>query len=124
MSSDDPQDKPCCYLPAILFVAAFNLLLLFELHAQWRQVSALRKASQTLTQQVDRARSDKELLRNTQAALSSLAGSLLTLANNDAEVRRIVEKHQIRRNPTPASPSSTPSPAPATVPPGSRPGTR
>lgn len=89
--------------PIILVVLAFNLFLLSELHARWNDVSALRRASESLAERTERARADLPRSRTAQAALEGLANDLILLGNTDPDVRRIVDKHQIRKTTPPAA---------------------
>ncbi len=90
------------FLPLLLLVTAFNLFLIFEVHAHWNNAAALKKAGQSLAQQASKAQSDVAQSRTVQTALEGLANDLIILSATDADARRIVDKYQIRRGTPPS----------------------
>jgi hypothetical protein len=80
---------------------ALGLFLVAQAVTEWGAVSNLQRQRAQLGQQMQQARQQVVPSRNFQAILQSFAGDLLNLAVSDAEVRRVVEKYQIRRTPPP-----------------------
>ncbi|MDD2706369.1 MAG: hypothetical protein PHV34_00040 [Verrucomicrobiae bacterium] len=83
--------------PFWLLILALNLLVLFLLHSTWVANAKSRQEKNEITQQIAQARVNAENARVVQSVLERLAGELLFLADSDQDIRRLVDKYQIKK---------------------------
>ncbi len=91
------------FAPGLLVALALGLFLVSQAVTEWGAVSNLQRQRAQLGQQIQQAGQQVVPSRNFQVILQNFAGDLLNLAASDAEVRRVVEKYQIRRTPPPSA---------------------
>ena len=84
--------------PGILFVLAFNIWFASQAYIFWTNVSNLQTQTKILAEKIEKSRTDISRSRTIQTSLEGLANDMLLLANNDSDIRRIVDKYQIRKN--------------------------
>ena len=71
----------------------------------WNAGSNLSRQEILLDEQMGRARQEAVQARTMQVTAESMANDLLSISKSDPEIRRIVEKYQIRRTTSGTSPA-------------------
>ncbi len=105
---EENSSSSCCQFGAVLcLVLAFNLFMASQVQTLWRTTTNLKQQEINIGQQLDRSQNEFLQARNMQLLLEALANDMLAMANTDYDVRRLVEKYQIRR----AGPAPAPAPA-------------
>jgi hypothetical protein len=88
----------CCFWPVLLFILAFNCFLIAEVHFAWRALDRLQIQKKNAITRVEQSQAQVAAARTWMAILEGVCNDLLDLSKSDSEVRRVVEKYQIRRN--------------------------
>lgn len=106
----DPFAKPpCVFWPKFFLVQAFVIFLASQICLTWNGTSQLKAQEKAISQQLERSRNEIAQARNMQNLLEGMANDLLNLASTDSEVRKIVDKYQIRKK-TSTTSSTQPTP--------------
>lgn len=103
--SDDPQFS-VPFWPLLLLVLAFNLFLCVEIHSVRRVTDRIEQQHAAVTKRSQLMESQMAASRTWQTMLEGMANDLLDLAKSDSEVRKLVDKYQIRKN-QPVAPADT-----------------
>ncbi len=85
-------------LPALLLINAFNLFLIFQIIDHGSRLVVLQRNRPSRIHQIEEAQSEIAQARTAQTVLESLAHDLLVLEATDPDIRRLVDKYQIRQN--------------------------
>lgn len=105
MSENDPYAQVSERAPAvalILLAVAFNLFLLFNALLYWGGLKNQVRQNDALAAQIAQGKQQGANARVVQGMLEGLANDMLALSANDSDVKRVVEKYQIRRMNPPA----------------------
>jgi hypothetical protein len=86
------------YLPVLLIVLAFDLFLATEAHAVWRVNNRFKQQDAIIAKRIEQVETQISASRTWQTMLEGIANDLLELGKTDGDVRKIVEKYQIRKN--------------------------
>lgn len=86
------------FTPLLLVALAFGFYLVFQFHTIWLTTSRMRTQNAMLAEQGEKLKPELTASRTWQNFLEALANDVLVLGANDAEVRRVAEKYQIRRS--------------------------
>jgi hypothetical protein len=106
--NDTPQTS--FFWPLLLSSLAFNAFLFFHLYNISTDTWRLHQNNVSLTQQTDAYRKNIMAARNVQTLLQALANDLIDMSTTDPDIRKIIDKYQIRRSPQPGA-QNTPAPA-------------
>lgn len=96
----------CCFWPAFLLILAFNLFLCVEALSIVRVTGRMDQQKAVVEKRIEQVESQMAAARTWQTMLEGIANDLLELSKTDAEVRKVVEKYQIRKNQPIAAPES------------------
>jgi hypothetical protein len=96
----------------VLLAVAFNLFLVFNALLYWGGLKNQVRQNDALAQQIAQGKQAAVNARQVQGMLEGLANDILALSASEPEVRRIVEKYQIRRMNAPAAQPAVPQPPP------------
>jgi hypothetical protein len=97
-----PAPESTSSLALVLLALAFNLFLLFNALLYWGGLKNQVRQNDAFAQQIAQSKQVAANARVVQGMLEGLANDMLALSANDNDVRRIVEKYQIRRLNPPA----------------------
>ena len=97
------------FWPALFLLLAFDLLMASQIHDQWRISARLQQQNDVVAKRVQQAEIQMKGARTWQVILEGICKDMLEMSKTDSDVRRIVDKYQIRQNQTPAS-SAPPAP--------------
>jgi hypothetical protein len=102
----------CCFWPILLLVLAFNLFLCVEVHTITRVTGRMNQQREVVDNRIKQAESQMAAARTWQTMLEGIANDLLELSRTDGDIRKVVEKYQIRKNqPVPVPESKDAKPA-------------
>lgn len=105
MNGNDQYAQPAESTPAVallLLAVAFNLFLLFNALLYWGGLKNQVRQNDALAAQIAQGKQQGANARVVQGMLEGLANDMLALSASDSDIRRIVEKYQIRRMNPPA----------------------
>jgi len=105
MSGDDPQ-LSVPFWPVLLLVLAFSLFLCVEIYSVLRVTDRIEQQHAAVTKRAQLMESQMAASKTWQTMLEGMANDLLDLGKSDSEVRKLVEKYQIRKNQPVAPPES------------------
>lgn len=97
----DDSENPscsCCFWPILLLILAFDCYLATQLQLAWRGTDRLKQQNAALATRIEQAEGQMKGLRTWPTVLEGVAKDLLEMAKTDSEVRKIVDKYQIRQN--------------------------
>ena len=86
------------FWPGLLLILAFNLYLATEVHGLWRVKTRLSEQSEIVSKRIEQAQGQMAGARTWLTMLEGIANDLIELGKTDSDIRRIVDKYQIRRN--------------------------
>ena len=86
------------FWPALLLVLAFDLFLCVEIHSIARVTSRIETNLAGITKRSQLMESQMSASKTWQTMLEGIANDLLDLAKTDSDIRKVVDKYQIRRN--------------------------
>ena len=81
-----------------LNVSAFNLFLASQIHNTWRGTTRLKEQQEIFANRIRQAEGQLAAARTIMTTLEGLCNDLLDLSKTDSEIRRIVDKYEIRKN--------------------------
>ena len=93
------------FWPALFLLLAFDLLMASQIHGQWRINARLKQQNDVVAGRIQQAGTQMKGARNWQVMLDGICKDMLELGKTDPDVRRIIDKYQIRQN-QPAAPPS------------------
>ena len=96
----------CCFWPALLLVLAFNLFLIVEVYSIGRVTGRMNQQRDVVGKRIQQVESQMAAARTWQTMLEGMANDLLELSKTDSDVRKVVDKYQIRKNQPVAAPDA------------------
>lgn|SRR3989344_4796161 len=106
-STPDPETQSFPFWPVLLVVLAFNLFLVSQIHTTWRGTTRIKEQREIFANRIRQAEGQLAAARTIMTTLQGLCNDLLDLSKTDSEIRRIVDKYEIRKN-QPATPTNPP----------------
>ena len=94
------------FWPFLLLVLAFDLYLGVEVHMVLRGTSRIKQQQTIVSNKIEQVQSQMPAARTWLTMLEGIANDLLDLSKTDADIRKLVEKYQIRKNKPLVSPES------------------
>jgi len=104
MNGDATNGFP--FWPCLLVVLAFDFYLATEIHTVWRVTGRFQQQDAAVLKRVEQTQTQMAASRTWQTMLEGMANDLLDLSKTDAEIRKIVDKYQIRKNQPVAAPDA------------------
>ena len=97
MSMDSNNDSGSVFWPILLLAISINLFLVLQLLGQWQRTSGMLQQQAAMSGQLEQLRANVVPAQKLQLMLQGLANDMLNEASHDPDVRKVVEKYQIRR---------------------------
>ncbi len=82
------------FWPSFLFVLAFDVFLMVQIHSRWNILSNLMNQQKTIIQQAHDMQNQVAAARTMVMMAGGLAQDILQLSNTDSDVRRMVDKYK------------------------------
>lgn len=87
--------------PFLMALLAFDLFLATQTYGLWHIKKTLQQQEIFMAQKLSTTQSELVPARTMQTMLEGIAGDLLILSNSDPDIRKIVDRFQIRRETPP-----------------------